>query len=125
MSKPGGRRLVAHNRRYRSDPGSRVATVRGCGQRPYSEVEAWRLPFGLVSFGLAFGDLPGDPSSDITAGWGRTQRVNVVGGCRSGMVDSGDLGRTTVERGGKPIEGILAVLVGEVGALLISQVGGW
>jgi integrase len=33
------------------------------------------LPFGFVSFGLAFGDLPGDPSGDITAGWGRTQRV--------------------------------------------------
>ncbi len=87
------------------------------------EVEAGCLPFGLVSLGLAFGDLPGDPSGDITAGWGRTQRIDVVGGCRSGMVDSGDLGRTAVERSGEAIEGIVATLVGEVGALLISGFG--
>jgi hypothetical protein len=40
------------------------------------DVEAGCLPLGLVSFGLVFGDLPGDPSGDITAGWGRAERIN-------------------------------------------------
>ena len=60
--------------------------------------ESWCLPFRCISFGLAFGDLPGDPSGNITAEWGRPQRVDVVGEVRSGMVDSGHLGRTAVER---------------------------
>ena len=63
--------------------------------------ESWCLPFRCISFGLAFGDLPGDPSGDITAGWGRTERINVIGGCRPAMVDGGGLGRTTVEGGGE------------------------
>ena len=40
------------------------------------------------------------------------------------MVDSGDLGRATVERSGETLEGILATLVGEVDALLISEILG-
>ena len=47
---------------------------------------------GFVSFGLSFGDLPGNPSGDIGAGWWRTQRIDVVTWYLPGVVDSGDLG---------------------------------
>ncbi len=39
------------------------------------------------------------------------------------MVDSGDLRRVVVERGGEAIEGIVATLVGEVGALFNLVLG--
>lgn len=43
------------------------------------EVDAGCLPLGFVSLGLAFGDLPGDASGDIRAGWGRAEQIDVVG----------------------------------------------
>jgi hypothetical protein len=52
----------------------------------------WRFSLGLIPFGLALGDLPGNAGGDITAGWRRTQRIDVVGvGRLSCLVDSGDL----------------------------------
>jgi len=89
------------------------------------EVEAWCLPFGCIPFGLAFGDLAGDPSGDITTGWRRAERIDIVAGRRLGMVDSGGPGSSAVEGGGEPIESTVATLVGEVGALfiLVSGVG--
>ena len=79
-----------------------------------SEAAAGCRPLGYIPSGLAFGGLPGDPSGDTTAGWRRAEQINSVGKCRTGMVDGGDLGRTTVERGGEPIESIVGIGVGEV-----------
>ena len=80
---------------------------------------------GYVSLGLAFSDLPGDPSGDVCAGWWRAKRINAVSRGRPGMVDSGGLGRAAVEGGGEAIESIVAIGVGEVGALftLVLEVG--
>ena len=57
------------------------------------EVEPGCPVLGLIPFGLAFGNLPSNPCSDITAGWGRAERIDVVGAGRlSYLVDGGDLG---------------------------------
>ena len=68
------------------------------------EVEAGCSVLSFVSFGLAFGDLPEDPSGEITAWWWRTQRIDAVcAGCSPCLVDCGGLSRAAVERGGEPI----------------------
>jgi hypothetical protein len=101
---------------WEGDPEPGIVTVRGCGQRPAARSRPGACRSASSRWVWFFGDLPGDPSGDITAGWGRTKRVNAIGACRSSMVDSGDLGRAAVECSGEAIEGILATLVGEVGA---------
>ncbi len=88
-----------------------------------SEVDTLRFPLSLGPFDLAFGELPGNPSGDITARGRRAQRIDGVAGGRPGLIDSGGLGRGAVKGGGETVEGIMGVLVGEVGALLIGWFG--
>jgi hypothetical protein len=61
------------------------------------DAAAWCSVLSFVSFGLSFGDLPGNPSGDITTRWGRTQPIGVVTTCHlPGLIDSGGLGRVAV-----------------------------
>jgi hypothetical protein len=87
------------------------------------EVWAWCLPLGCVTFCLALGDLPGDPSGDIGTGRGRAGRVNLGVVRRRGVVDGGGLCRATVECSVEAAEGVVVILVGEVGAQLIWRLG--
>lgn len=92
------------------------------GERNASGQEWWRT-LELVSFSVALGDDPGDPFADAAAGRGRAERIKVFGDRRPSLVDSGELRRAAVERGGEVIKSIVATHVGEVGALFIGRLG--
>ena len=64
------------------------------------EVLVGSLPFCFGLLHLASSDLPGDPSGDISAGWGRAGRIEVIALGRPCMVTGGGLCRATVERSG-------------------------
>jgi hypothetical protein len=67
------------------------------------EVLAWSLPFCFGSLHLASGDLRGDPSDDVGAGWGQAEPIDVVELCRRGMVAGGGLRGAAVEPGDKTV----------------------